>query len=159
MAQRILPDADVLLKLDRTMTRRQIASTFGVSPAAVTQAMQRAHVAPSDSPVGGVMYQGLLPWVIEQEHQQSWAANMLRALFAMEQGLEISASRTALAEGFRRNLDRNREVIAYNPRDGFFPVTRKGGEKLVRKPPQGGAYSWPEPTEEWPRLDEEYGRG
>jgi len=114
-------------------TQQEVADKFGVTQAAVSNAVKRGMVdMEARRPEGRAV-----PWSpISPEHRQDYLARMLRAAHRREQGLKSSSIWEARLDGFLKSMDEGGWVVDYDPIEGFRRVPRRLGvdKGLVREP-------------------------
>lgn len=114
-------------------TQQEVADRFGVSQAAISNAVARGRIdmAPR-RPEGRA-----IPWTpIKLEHRQDYLARMLRAAHRREQGMTSSSFWESRLDGFLRAMEDGGWVVDYDPDEGFKKVPRRLGvdQGLVREP-------------------------
>lgn len=111
-------------------TLQQIADIYGVTENAVYRALREAGLT-TPRP----RYTDTMPWVVASEHEQAYAATMLRELAKRKQGLEPGNKGRYLDRWLER-LDAAGQVVAYDREKGFHLVKRRAsdGDGYIRKP-------------------------
>ena len=144
--ERVLPPVGVLLQW-RTdgLTQQQMADRINrenhehnrdlplVTRSAVSVALHRA-----DAADGRDRYTAEIPWApIAKEHQKSHLLTILRTWARVNRGdPTLPDSARQRYENFRARLERDQQVIDYNPAEGFTLVNRQAQDDgLIRRPP------------------------
>lgn len=75
-------------------------------------------------------YSQELPWRVRSQHLSQYPARMLRLLGRQRAGLELAPGDEKRLERWLAILDRDREVVGYDPNtiEGFWYVPRRGSE-------------------------------
>src|SRR5690606_34090819 len=78
----------------------------------------------------------MIPWQIDERHQNSWAEKMLRAESRARKGMSVADSYGEHLSVWRANLREREAVVHYDPdtEQGFFYVPARPGEDLIRDP-------------------------
>lgn len=108
------------------MTQQEVGDHFGVTQAAVADAIRRDRIkfTYENQPKDRAM-----PWRVRPEHQNKYLARMLRAAHRRDQGLTNAPPIERMLESFLTSAERDDFVITYDPdtEDGFFRVQRRPG--------------------------------
>ena len=114
-------------------TQQQVADKFGVSQAAVSNAIARGMIEyKTNRPkTSGVPWSPVAP-----EHREQYLVRMLRAAQRREEGLTNSPFWEDRLDGFLRKMEEEGWVVDYDPSEGFKRVPRRPGVDLglVREP-------------------------
>lgn len=132
-ARRILPSDSTLAKWrEEGLTYRQICDRVyeqtgeRVNPPTIGAALSRAGLTER------VRYDDALPWDhIRTEHNNHYAAAMLRAWARKKRSLPLTKEQEARMESWLARLKAENAIVVYRPNspDGFYYVPRRRGER------------------------------
>ena len=115
-------------------TQKEVADRFGVSPAAVSMAIERGNIKHDSG------RERLLPWRMMPEHKNLSIPRALRLAERIQRGQaeDMPPYLRQIGEGFIRKLDELDAVIHYDPdvSPHWFRVPRRHGidKGLIREP-------------------------
>ena len=131
--KQILDYSEVGQLLRQGKTQLEVATLFGVTQAAISQARRRGNVRDGDT-----RNMGSLPWDVRPQHQSQFIPKMLRCAARVEAGHTIGVSLQPQLAVFLRSLTELDAVIHYDPEltPPFVRVPRRQGVDtwLVRDP-------------------------
>ena len=132
-ARRILPSDSTLAKWrEEGLTYQQICARIEeqtgekVNPPTIGAALSRAGLTDR------VRYSDALPWDnIKTQHNNHYAASMLRAWARRKRNLPLTAEQEARLDSWLARLKQEDAIVVYRPNspDGFYYVPRKLGER------------------------------
>jgi hypothetical protein len=114
-------------------TQQEVAERFGVSQAAVSNAIRRG-VITADTNRADTR---AVPWSpIEKRHRDRYLVRMLRAHHRRSMGMRSAPVIEAQLDTFLRKIGEGDWVVDYSPEDGFIRVPRREGIDLglIREP-------------------------
>lgn len=130
---RKLPKGNELRALLNEMTVSQIAREYGVTPAAVSNALKRAGIEPPSR----VYYRDIVDWDVQEEHRQSQMMVHLRALGKRERGVRLTPTEETRLNKWLDQMESSNLILCYDRNKGpniasnvggFFYDKRKPGE-------------------------------
>lgn len=126
MPAKVLPPTSELRRLvESGLTHQQIAdrvsrdSGYPVSRSTISAALHR-----SGDSKPAKKYPDEIPWVVKEEHQNHYAARMLRLLGRRRKGIANSMEQEQRLDSWLAQLRRDGTVVVYVPDtfDGFFYI-------------------------------------